>query len=289
MRGPNFTSNELLCSSDESVAQPCSARPPAFHSSRLLADGFARAAMQRAPTSPHSPSPSEAAEVKWARVNETYQPNKDFGGLELAVNEGDLLELTGEQAPDGWLHAAKMVRGRRTVGLIPADYVDESSGDEDEDEDEDEATSGRESATGSSFNAPAGAPGAAAAGSEDGQVLMPPEEGVMQCIEDFTPDEGGLNEQAVTEGQLVELLDMEAPAGWLMGPHRAQEAIERGPCRDLALVWRVHACCSPRIVMGTLASRLSLLRVRVIPPLTWAHSPIAADGSCRPPALPPFH
>ena len=138
------------------------------------------------------------------RANDTYRPNKDFGGIELAFNEGELLELTGKQAPEGWIFAAKVVRGKRVEGLIPADYVDESSGDEDEDDEDDEE----------SMKSPAAAPGAAEA-NEDANTL-PPEEGVMQCIEDFVPDEGGLNEQAITVGQLVEIIDVETPEGWLM-------------------------------------------------------------------------
>ena len=92
---------------------------------------------------------------EWIRANDSYTPNKDFGNLELPFRAGDLLKLTGQPAPEGWLHGENS-KGKQ--GLIPADYFDESSGDEDEDDEE--ANDGSMKQAGSPA---AGAPGPAQA------------------------------------------------------------------------------------------------------------------------------
>ena len=56
---------------------------------------------------------------------EEHKPSPDYGFLELAIEPGDELELTGQSAPDGWLHAAmEMPSGLVKEGLVPEDFVE---------------------------------------------------------------------------------------------------------------------------------------------------------------------
>merc|ERR1712139_566756 len=66
----------------------------------------------------------------FARVLIDHVPKDNV--LELEVHMHDVVQLTGDPAPDGWLHAR-----RGTVeGLVPADFVEilkDKDGDEDDD------------------------------------------------------------------------------------------------------------------------------------------------------------
>ena len=62
-----------------------------------------------------------ASAKRHVRAIEDYTPNEDYGDLELDMKADDVLELTGDDAPEGWLHVKHQVERKRGKGqgLVP--------------------------------------------------------------------------------------------------------------------------------------------------------------------------
>lgn len=151
---------------------------------------------------PRSPRALGDGETVMARVLIPHEPEAE-SVVELEVHMHDLVQLTGDPAPDGWLHA----RLGAAEGLVPADFVEIV----DEDEDDEEEEGGEETGGGGQDGV------GAEASHDDGQ--NDEEAGNMRiCLTDFITEVGALNECTIRKGHkvmLIEDADMVVPEGWV--------------------------------------------------------------------------
>lgn len=136
-----------------------------------------------------------------ARVLIDHEPEAD-SVVELNVRMHDVLQLTGDPAPDGWLHA----RRGTEEGLVPADFI-EVIGDDEEDEENDD---GKEIDGDGEDD---GGGGGDAEQGEDGA-----DNNMRVCLTDFITEVGALNECTIRKGNRVMLIDdpdMVVPEGWV--------------------------------------------------------------------------
>eukprot|EP00325_Prymnesiales_sp_UTEX-LB-985_P031411 CAMPEP_0174719262 /NCGR_PEP_ID=MMETSP1094-20130205/30875_1 /TAXON_ID=156173 /ORGANISM="Chrysochromulina brevifilum, Strain UTEX LB 985" /LENGTH=733 /DNA_ID=CAMNT_0015919533 /DNA_START=102 /DNA_END=2303 /DNA_ORIENTATION=+ len=143
-----------------------------------------------------------------ARVIIAHAPDSD-NHLELACQEGEILELTGIEAPDGWLHA----KGRNNYsGLVPEDYVELLEADNEEvGATTDSAADARPD---DQQDRPSGTPRE----DDDGENGI--DDGMRVCILDWIAEVGALNECSMRVGQRLQLSfdeDIIVPTGWVYG------------------------------------------------------------------------
>ena len=131
-----------------------------------------------------------------ARVVQSFEP--DAGSIfEIEVAQGDEVELTDSDAPPGWVS----VRIDDIEGLVPADFVEPIV----------------EPSTPGSEAGDSGSEGGLKVDTGDTNYddFDPDEANRRQALHDFEVEPGVIYELPLKKGEIVEILDEEAPEGWI--------------------------------------------------------------------------
>ena len=158
--------------------------------------------------------------VRQFAAHTSFQPEP--GSIhEIELAEGDVVEQTGQAAPEGWLHV--VLDG--IEGIVPIDNLSSLPNDESDDKVVNEGYSHEGEGDASQMVTVPEAGGEAAEDVEgefsqaDLEALALEDANKRVALVDFEAEAGSIYELSIKKGEMCELTDDEAPDGWVAARH----------------------------------------------------------------------